>query len=93
MYYLYVIRCARRDALAQHLAARGIGTQKIYATPAPMQPCYQFLEYAESDIPRSAQAGRELLCLPIFPELSDDEVDTVAACIREFFEQPAARTP
>jgi dTDP-4-amino-4,6-dideoxygalactose transaminase len=87
VYYMYTIRTPQRDELEHFLAERGIGTQKIYATPIPMQPCYQYLEYSEEDVPISARFARQLLCLPVFPELSNDEVEYVAATIREFFEK------
>lgn len=86
VYYMYTIRTPQRDALADFLDARGIGTQKIYATPVPMQPCYRYLEYDPADIPIASQYAKELLCLPMFPELRDDEVEIVAAAIAEFFE-------
>jgi dTDP-4-amino-4,6-dideoxygalactose transaminase len=85
VYYMYTIRTPWRDELEAFLAARGIGTQKIYATPVPMQPCYLNLEYTSNDIPVADQYARELLCLPVFPELSDAEVTTVAGAIREFY--------
>lgn len=85
VYYLYTIRCRERDALAAYLAEKGIETQKIYATPVPMQPCYQSLGYRPEEFPVSVQASHELLCLPCFPELTDEEIETVAAAIRRFF--------
>jgi len=91
VYYMYTIRCAQRDALAEFLAERGIGTQKIYATPVPMQPCYRYLGYKEADIPVAAKQANELLCLPIFPELTEEEVSYVAASIREFLGEARKR--
>ena len=85
VYYLYTIRCQERDALAQYLAGHGIETQKIYATPVPMQPCYRSLNYRSEDIPISARFADELLCLPMFPELTEEEVAQVSACIRDFY--------
>ncbi len=85
VYYLYTIRLQPRDELSQFLAHRGIETQRIYATPVPMQPCYQYLNYQEADIPVAAQFARQLLCLPMFPELTEEEVAFVAKNIRDFF--------
>jgi dTDP-4-amino-4,6-dideoxygalactose transaminase len=51
-----------------------------------MQPCYRSLEYTPADIPIANRFASELLCLPVFPELSDAEVAYVARSIREFFE-------
>ena len=85
VYYMYTIRTAQRDALEKHLAARGIGTQKIYATPVPMQPCYRYLEYSKGDIPVAIKSSNELLCLPIFPELTAEEIEYIASAIQGFY--------
>jgi dTDP-4-amino-4,6-dideoxygalactose transaminase len=87
VYYMYTVRTTHRDALEAHLTQSGIGTQKIYATPVPMQPCYRYLEYSRKDIPVASRCAGELLCLPVFPELTGAEVQTIAAKIREFFEK------
>ena len=87
VYYMYTVRTSQRDALEAYLTESGIGSQKIYATPVPMQPCYHYLEYVREDIPVASRYADELLCLPVFPELTDAEVQTIAARIREFFEK------
>jgi dTDP-4-amino-4,6-dideoxygalactose transaminase len=87
VYYMYTVRTSQRDALEAYLTESGIGSQKIYATPVPMQPCYHYLEYVREDIPVASRCADELLCLPVFPELTDAEVQTIAAKIREFFEK------
>jgi dTDP-4-amino-4,6-dideoxygalactose transaminase len=85
VYYMYTIRCQERDALRDWLAERGIGTQLIYGIPVPLQRAYQHLGYKEEDIPVAAQYAKELLCLPMFPELREEEVCAVAEAIRKFF--------
>jgi dTDP-4-amino-4,6-dideoxygalactose transaminase len=85
VYYMYTIRCPERDALSDWLAKRGIGTQIIYGTPVPLQRAYQHLGYTEADIPVAARCAKELLCLPMFPELREEEVRAVAGAIREFY--------
>jgi len=85
VYYMYTLRTAQRDDLEAYLAARGIGSQKIYATPVPMQPCYQYLEYSDEDVPVAARYANELLCLPVFPELTNEEVQFIVAAIQDFF--------
>jgi dTDP-4-amino-4,6-dideoxygalactose transaminase len=87
VYYMYTVRSSRRDELEAYLAESGIGSQKIYATPVPMQPCYRYLEYVRQDIPVASRYADELLCLPVFPELTDEEVRTIAAKTRLFFEK------
>jgi len=85
VYYMYTIHTSQRDALAEHLSGLGIETQRIYATPVPMQACYRHLGYRETDIPVASRLARELLCLPMFPELTDAEVDSVVDGVRGFF--------
>jgi dTDP-4-amino-4,6-dideoxygalactose transaminase len=85
VYYMYTIRCPERDALRDWLAKRGIATQIIYGTPVPLQGAYQHLGYTEADIPVAVQCAKELLCLPMFPELREEEVRAVAGAIREFY--------
>jgi len=67
------------------LAAHGIGTQTSYTVPVPLEPAYHFLGYEKSDIPIAANYAREILCLPMFPELTEQEVRRVAVTIHEFF--------
>jgi len=86
VYYMYAIHTPEREALMQFLMERGIGTQIIYPTPVPMQPCYQGLEYVDTDIPVAARLAKENLCLPMFPELTDEEIEYVGASIQAFFE-------
>jgi dTDP-4-amino-4,6-dideoxygalactose transaminase len=85
VYYLYTLHAPRCDELAAFLQARGIATQMIYHTPVPLQPCYAHLAYAPADIPVATRLAGELINLPMFPELRDDEVEHVAAGIRAFY--------
>jgi dTDP-4-amino-4,6-dideoxygalactose transaminase len=85
VYYMYTIRTTKRDALMEYLASHGIGSQKIYGTPVPMQPCYKDLEYEPQDIPVAAKYAKEILSIPVFPELREDEVRVVSNVIHQFF--------
>ncbi len=85
VYYLYTIHTERRDALASFLADQGIATQTIYKTPVPFQPCYEDLGYRPGEFPVAERLAGELLNLPMFPELREDEIDRVADAIRSFF--------
>ena len=84
VWHQYVIRSARRDALRQFLAARKIGSEIYYPVPLHMQEALKRLGYAEGDFPEAERAAREVLALPIFPELREDEQQTVVAAIAEF---------
>jgi dTDP-4-amino-4,6-dideoxygalactose transaminase len=84
VWHQYVIRCARRDALREFLTARKIGSEIYYPVPLHMQDALKNLGYAEGDFPESERAAREVLALPIFPELREDEQQTVVNAIAEF---------
>ena len=84
VYHLYVIQSARRDELAAHLKARGIGTAIQYPHTIHLQPAYANLGYHEGDLPVSEKLAREILSLPLYPELSLDDVRAVAQAVNEF---------
>jgi dTDP-4-amino-4,6-dideoxygalactose transaminase len=84
VWHQYVIRCARRDALREFLTARGIGTEIYYPVPLHLQGALRNLGYREGDFPEAERAAGEVLALPIFPELRDDEQQTVVAAIADF---------
>ncbi|MDR7417426.1 MAG: DegT/DnrJ/EryC1/StrS family aminotransferase [Armatimonadota bacterium] len=86
VFYLYTIRAERRDALMAHLKARGIGTQIIYPIPVPFQAAYASLGYRSGQFPVAEAAATEILCLPIFPELTEAEVRDIASAVREFYQ-------
>jgi dTDP-4-amino-4,6-dideoxygalactose transaminase len=85
VFYLYTAFAERRDDLAAHLTDRGIGVQMIYHTPVPLQPCYQALGYQPADLPVATRLAGELINLPVFPELRDDEVERVGEAVRSFY--------
>ena len=84
VWHQYVIRTARRDALRAFLAIRKIGSEIYYPVPLHLQDALMSLGYKEGDFPEAEQASREVLALPIFPELREDEQQTVVAAIAEF---------
>jgi dTDP-4-amino-4,6-dideoxygalactose transaminase len=81
VYHLYTVRHAQRDALAKTLADLGVGSAVHYPLPVPGQP--MFGGGGEREYPHAWQASREVLALPCFPELRDDEVTAVAAAVQE----------
>jgi len=89
IFHQYTIRVlgGRRDALASHLKAAGVGTMVYYPGPLHLQECFAHLGYREGDFPESERASREVLSLPIFPELRDEEQEYVAGEIRRFGER------
>ena len=86
VYHLYVIRHPRRDALMQFLNDRGIGTAIHYPVPIHLQPAYRGRLGDVGALPETERATREIVSLPMYPELSADEVRTVAQAIKEFAE-------
>jgi len=81
----YTIRTGRRDALQKHLTARGVGTAIYYPLPLHLQPCFEYLGYRAGSIPESERASREVLSLPVFPELTRAQLDEVIDGVRSFF--------
>jgi dTDP-4-amino-4,6-dideoxygalactose transaminase len=81
----FVIRVPKRDALRAFLSEREIGVAVYYPLPLHLQPCYADLGYRRGQFPVSEQASAEVLALPVFPELTDDEQHEVVAAIAEFY--------
>ena len=80
----YVIRSEERDALREALAGRGIATGVHYPHPIHLMPAYAFLGHAAGSLPHSEALAREVVSLPLYPELSDGEVDRVADAVTEW---------
>lgn len=78
IYNQYVVRVPNRDAVKQRLAERGIGTAIYYPIPLHLQECFKYLGHNERDFPESERACREVLALPVYPELPKDQVEYVA---------------
>jgi dTDP-4-amino-4,6-dideoxygalactose transaminase len=85
VYHQYVIRAERRDQLRQFLADRRIGTEVYYPIPIHLQPVFTYLGYREGDLPESERAAREVLALPMFPELTEHEQQWVVENMAEFY--------
>jgi dTDP-4-amino-4,6-dideoxygalactose transaminase len=81
----YTIRVPTRDALREHLKAKGIGHSVYYPLPLHLQPCFAYLGYREGSCPESERASREVLSLPVFPELTRGQRDEVVAAVRSFY--------
>lgn len=85
VYHLYVVRHPRRDELKKHLEANGVGCALHYPLPLHLQKCYANLGYKAGDFPIAEKAARECLSLPIYPELTDAQLQRVAEVIKDFF--------
>lgn len=84
-WHLYVVRHPRRDELKKHLESNHIGCALHYPLPLHLQRAYAYLGYKQGDFPVAEKAARECLSLPIYPELTDAQIQRVAAVIKSFF--------
>jgi dTDP-4-amino-4,6-dideoxygalactose transaminase len=84
VWHQFTITHPRRDALRGHLAARDVGTDLIYPVPLHLQPCFSGLGYARGSLPVSENVAQSCVSLPIFPELTDDQVDYVIEAANAF---------
>jgi dTDP-4-amino-4,6-dideoxygalactose transaminase len=85
IYHQFVVRAWQRDGLREFLTERKIGTEVYYPLPLHLQECFAYLGYKAGDLPESERAAKEVLALPIFPELREDEQQRVVAAIAEFY--------
>lgn len=89
VYHLFVVRLQgslsqERDALREHLKARGISTGIHYPIPLHLQPAYRHLGYKEGDFPITEECARQVLSLPMYPELTQEQMEEVTRAIKEF---------
>jgi dTDP-4-amino-4,6-dideoxygalactose transaminase len=85
IFHQYVIRAPRRDDLRNYLTARRIGSEIYYPVPIHLQAALKDLGYKAGDFPHAEAAAAEVLALPMYPELRDDEQQTVVEAIRTFY--------
>jgi dTDP-4-amino-4,6-dideoxygalactose transaminase len=85
-WHLYVVRTPRRDELRAYLEKQGVGTGLHYPVPLHLQKCYESLGYKAGDLPITEAAARECLSLPLFPELTDAQIDYVVQHVKAFFQ-------
>jgi len=85
VFHQYVIRAERRDELRKFLADRKIGTEVYYPLPLHLQPVFAYLGLKEGDLPVAERVAKEVLALPMFPELREDEIRRVVESIAEFY--------
>ncbi|KYK37948.1 MAG: transcriptional regulator [Theionarchaea archaeon DG-70] len=85
IYHQYTIRTSRRDDLRDSLSNKGIGTAIHYPLPLHLQNAFQYLNYSKGSFPESEKAAEEVLCLPIYQDLTDEEVEYIIDAIKQFF--------
>ncbi|MBI2119329.1 MAG: DegT/DnrJ/EryC1/StrS family aminotransferase [Elusimicrobia bacterium] len=82
--HVYAIRAKKRDELAQFLKENGIATGVHYPIPLHLQKAFEYLNYKEGDFPVAEKIAKEILSLPIFPELKNSEIKKIVECIAKF---------
>jgi dTDP-4-amino-4,6-dideoxygalactose transaminase len=85
VYNQFVIRVDDRDHLRDYLRQSGVPTEIYYPSPLHLQAAFKYLGYAAGDFPEAESASRQVLALPVFPELSVDQLRSVVAAIAEFY--------
>jgi len=85
--YVFCIKAEKRDALESHLKSKEIGTSVYYPVPLHLQKCFEYLKYKKGNFPVSEQLCETVLALPMFPELTEDEINFVCDSIKEFYKK------
>jgi dTDP-4-amino-4,6-dideoxygalactose transaminase len=86
IYNQFVIRIDRRNRVRQSLAEVGVGTEVYYPLPLHLQKCFAYLGYRAGDFPVSEALAQQTLALPIYPELTEEDIEYVSGCVRGFLE-------
>ena len=81
-----MIRVPNRDKLITHLKKNGIGCEIYYPVPMHLQKCFEYLGYNKGDFPEAEKAAKEVIALPVYPELTDEMKDYVAETLLDFWE-------
>lgn len=84
VYHLYVVRSSHRDALLEHLKANGVAAGIHYPIPLHRQPAYAGLGYEEMSLPETERAAAEVLSLPMYPELTEEQLQHICGGVRSF---------
>ena len=92
VYHLYTVRSKDRDGLQKALLEEGIQTAVHYAEPVHVQPAYSDLGYARGAFPEAEQAAGEVLSLPMYPEITDEQIQQVGQAFDRIFADKPART-
>jgi len=85
VYYVFNIFAENRDGLAEFLKSKGVATSIYYPKPLHLQKCFEYLGYKEGQFPVTEKMCKQILALPIYPELTNEEVQYICECIKEFY--------
>ena len=86
-WHQYVIRTKKKEELCAFLNEKGIGVGTFYPIPLHLQPAFSSLGYHKGDLPQAEEAAQETVCLPIFPELEEKEIQYIIDTVNGFFQK------
>ena len=86
-YHQYTIQLEKRDELIEFLKEKGISSRTYYPVPLHLQPCYKDLGYSRGSFPISEKAAKEVVSLPVYPELTSEQVDYIISSVKEFMDR------
>lgn len=87
VWHQYAIRVKEKNELGEFLASKNIGSAAFYPVPLHLQKAFNYLGYKEGDLPIAEMITKETVCLPIFPELKQEELEYIVSGIKEFYER------
>lgn len=85
VWHQYAFRCPDKDAMGDFLASKGVGSAAFYPVPLHLQKAFDYLGYKEGDLPVAEKITKQTVCLPIFPELTQEELEYIVASVKEFY--------
>ncbi len=90
VYHTFVIRAKNRDGLRDYLESSGVQTKIHYPIPVHLQEAAKNLGYSLGDFPKAEAQAKEILSIPVYPELTQEQMEYVVHCMGEYFQKPAA---
>ena len=87
VWHQYAFRCSDKDAMGEFLSSRGVGSAAFYPVPLHLQKAFDYLGYREGDLPIAEKITRQTVCLPVFPELTQDEQAYVISSVKDFYKR------
>lgn len=85
VWHQYAFRCKQKDEMGNYLASKGVGSAAFYPVPLHLQKAFYYLGYKEGDLPIAEKISKQTVCLPIFPELNQEELNYIVECIKKYF--------
>ncbi|MBI1977208.1 MAG: DegT/DnrJ/EryC1/StrS family aminotransferase [Candidatus Omnitrophica bacterium] len=84
VYHQYTLRVQNRDELRNYLSEQGVASSVYYPLPLHLQPCFRYLRYRKGSLPQAERASREVLSLPLYPQMSLDKQKIIVSALRRF---------